>query len=152
MHSVEEINQALPTILPHGPSFRFITRVVNFTPAKSLTAELDLDPAAPYFAGHFPNNPLMPGVLMTEALAQTSGLLLALSQTKTLSPPMTNPRLFHLAASQMKFSQPVKPGVTLNLLSHIDRDFGNLVRCQVEAALHQETVATGIVTLASVSA
>lgn len=151
MHSVDEINRTLPEILPHGQSFRFISRVVAFTPANSINAELDLDPTAPYFAGHFPNNPLMPGVLMTEALAQTSGLLLALTQSSP-SPQGDSPRqIFHLAASQMKFSRPVKPGITLSLISHIDRDFGSLVRCHVEATVHQETVASGVITLANVS-
>ncbi|MGA1236992.1 MAG: 3-hydroxyacyl-ACP dehydratase FabZ family protein [Limisphaerales bacterium] len=151
MHSVDEINQSLDEILPHGQSFRFITRVIAFAPATSISAELDLEPSAPYFAGHFPGNPLMPGVLMTEALAQTSGLLLALTETTSLTKAHNPPRLFHLAASQMKFSQPVKPGVTLSLLSRVDRDFGGLIRCHVEAAVHQTSVASGVVTLATVT-
>ena len=67
-------------ILPQRPPFLFVDRVLKLRPDDRIVAELDLTESLPHFAGHFPDRPVMPGVLVTEALAQTSGLLLGLSE------------------------------------------------------------------------
>ena len=73
------LDEILP-ILPHRPPFLFVDRVLALEPHKSILAERTLRPEEPQFAGHFPGRPIMPGVLVAEALAQTSGLLLGLSE------------------------------------------------------------------------
>ena len=140
----------LRDLLPHGAPFRFVDRVVDYEPGRTIRAELDLRADAPFFAGHFPGRPLMPGVLITEALAQSAGLLLGLTararQAETNSPLPQ----FVLAAAQMKFVRPVAPGITLGLLAELERDFGGLFRCRVEACVIAEVIASGNVTLAAV--
>ena len=63
-------------LLPHQSPFLFVDRVMEIKTGEKIVAEKDLLPDEAFFAGHFPGRPLMPGVLVTEALAQTSGLLL----------------------------------------------------------------------------
>jgi len=143
-------HEPIEGLLPHGEEFRFVDRVVRFEAGRRIEAELNLHPSEPYFAGHFPGRPLMPGVLITEALAQSGGLLLGLTyradQPVASSPP---PPQFYLAAAQMKFTRPVAPGITLRLFAELERDFGGLFRCKVEARVGAEVVAAGNVTLAS---
>ena len=65
-------------VLPHRDPFRVGQRAcVECEPGASITAELDVDPALPLFAGHFPGHPVLPGVIIMEALAQTRIVLRA---------------------------------------------------------------------------
>lgn len=61
--------------LPHGPEFRFLDRLILLTPGQSATAEFVIRPDLPFLAGHFPGNPLFPGVLLVEAGAQLAGVV-----------------------------------------------------------------------------
>ncbi len=138
----------LLAILPHRPPFLFVDRVTKLDPGKSIVAELQLRPEEPHFAGHFPGRPLMPGVLVTEALAQTSGLLLGLTQLLSSQAPPERPPIFFLAAANMKFTHPAQPGDLLILRAEADRGFGALSRFQVEANAGRHIVASGHLTLA----
>ncbi|CAN5162612.1 3-hydroxyacyl-ACP dehydratase FabZ [soil metagenome] len=76
--------------LPHGPEFRFLDRVVSVVPGKSGVATYTV-PADGYFLrGHFPGHPIMPGVLLVEALAQLGGVI---AQRDPSHPPMADLRL-----------------------------------------------------------
>lgn len=137
----------LPDILlrlPHRTPFVFVDRVTALEPHKSIVAERLLRAEEPYFAGHFPGRPIMPGVLIAEALAQASGLLVGLSESS--SPPPS----FHLAGVNIKFPRPAQPGDTLELRSTLQRSLGGLFSFQVEAAVGAEIVAGGLLTLARV--
>ena len=59
-------------VLPHRDPFVWVSRVLECEPGASITAELDVDPELPMFAGHFPGHPVLPGVIIMEALAQTA--------------------------------------------------------------------------------
>ena len=59
-------------LLPHRDPFVWVSRVVSCKPGESIVAELDVDPALPLFAGHFPGHPVLPGVILMEALAQAA--------------------------------------------------------------------------------
>lgn len=137
-------------ILPHRPPFLFVDRVVKLTPHKLIVAERALRGDEPQFAGHFPNQPLMPGVLVTEALAQASGLLLGLSQRLDPAGPPARPPMFYLAANSMKYTHPAAPGEVLVLRAETDKDFGGLHRFNVEARAGRHLVASGSLTLAFV--
>jgi 3-hydroxyacyl-[acyl-carrier-protein] dehydratase len=65
--------------IPHRPPFLLIDRAVEFHPLKSLVGIKCVTINEPFFAGHFPGNPVMPGVLIVEAMAQTGGLLMSKS-------------------------------------------------------------------------
>jgi 3-hydroxymyristoyl/3-hydroxydecanoyl-(acyl carrier protein) dehydratase len=137
-------------ILPHRPPFLFVDKVKKLTPDKSIIAERKIDPDEFYFKGHFPQKPIMPGVLITDALAQTSGLLWGLSKKKQPDKYSEDPELFYLAAADMKFVSPALPGDTLRLSASFERNFGSLYRYAVEACVGRKLVAKGFLTLAMV--
>ena len=132
-------------VLPHRRPFLFVDRVTNFKAGKKIIAEKDLLPDESFFAGHFPGQPIMPGVLVSEALAQTSGLLLGLTRKgKGLSEGKMN--LF-LANVDIKFFTPAKPGDTLRLEATIRKGYGSLFLFKVDAFVGTNPVAKGTLTL-----
>jgi 3-hydroxyacyl-[acyl-carrier-protein] dehydratase len=136
------------SILPHRPPFLFVDRVTRFVPDKEICAERTISDDEPYFQGHFPQKHIMPGVLITDALAQTSGLLWGLSKKVTGAVPAKEPRFFYLASSTMKFVNPSFPGETLALFSRFERSFGALFSYSVDAHVGRRLVAKGNLTLA----
>ena len=147
LFALEEI---LP-LLPHRPPFLFVDRVMLLEPHKLIVAERALRPDEPQFAGHFPGRPIMPGVLITEALAQTSGLLIGLSEKMSSAAPPEKPKAYFLALANMKFTHPAVPGDVLVLRAASDRQFAALHRFNVEATAGRNLIAAGSLTLALVS-
>ncbi len=137
-------------LLPHRPPFLFVDRVMMLEVHQSIVAERVLRPEEPHFAGHFPDRPIMPGVLVTEALAQTSGLLLGLSDKLTAAQAPPVPPMFFLAATSLKYTHPAVPGDTLRLQATMDKDFAGLFRFNVEATAGRNLIAAGSLTLARV--
>jgi 3-hydroxymyristoyl/3-hydroxydecanoyl-(acyl carrier protein) dehydratase len=143
------LNEILP-ILPHRPPFLFVDRVLALDPYKSILAERTLRPEEPQFEGHFPGQPIMPGVLVAEALAQTSGLLLGLSH-KTSEPQTETPsKMFFLASTSIKYTHPARPGDVLRLWAASDKALNGLYRFNVEAKIGNKLIASGALTLALV--
>ncbi|HMD68457.1 MAG TPA: 3-hydroxyacyl-ACP dehydratase FabZ [Chitinivibrionales bacterium] len=136
------------SILPHRPPFLFVDRVVKLVPDREIVAERAIRSDEPFFAGHFPGKPVMPGVLVTDALAQTSGLLWGLSKKVKGAAPEKEPAIFFLASASMKFISPSFPGETLVLLSKCETSFGSLFSYSVEACVGRKTVARGTMALA----
>ena len=135
-------------ILPHRPPFLFVDRVIKLIPDRHIVAERDLRPEEPHFIGHFPGTPIMPGVLVTDALAQTSGLLWGFSKVIKNNGTPEKPELFFLAAVAMKYTHPAAPGETLRLCADTDRVFGGLHTFNVEATSGRRLIAKGSLTLA----
>src|ERR1700682_5070308 len=90
--------------LPHRPPFVFVRRLIACQPGLSAECETQFSSDDPMFAGHFPGDPLVPGVILTEALAQTAGIPAASYQAE-------NPQARFLlsAIRQMKFFRGVRP-------------------------------------------
>jgi 3-hydroxyacyl-[acyl-carrier-protein] dehydratase len=143
-------SEDLLSILPHRPPFVFVDRVTQLEPGKRLVAERVLRPEEPQFAGHFPGRPIMPGVLVTEALAQASGLLLGLSEQATGTAAPQRPPMFYLAGNSMKYQHFALPGDRLELHVQTDGQFAGLYRFQVEALAGRNLIASGSLTLARV--
>lgn len=142
-----ELEDILP-VLPHRPPFLFVERVLELEPYRYIVAERTLRPDEPQFKGHFPGRPIMPGVLVTEALAQASGLLLGLSERASQTTAPGSPKMFFLAATNVKFTHPAAPGEVLVLRAEIDKQFSGLYRFNVEAAAGRNVIARGTLTLA----
>ena len=136
------------SVLPHRPPFLFVDRVLKLVPFKKIVAERELRSDEPHFAGHFPERPIMPGVLITDALAQTSDLLIGLSSKGTDS--KTEGRIFFLGAANMKYPSPALPGDVLRLTAYADGTAGKLSRFAVEACAGRKLVAKGTLTLAMI--
>jgi len=146
--TVSFTNEDILSILPHRPPFLFVDRVIRLVPDKMIVTERDLRPEEPHFAGHFPGKPIMPGVLVTDALAQTSGLLWGLSKKSGDRPPQDEPEIFFLAAVNMKYTHPAYPGETLRMTACTDRLYGALHTYAVEASSGRNLIGKGTLTLA----
>jgi 3-hydroxyacyl-[acyl-carrier-protein] dehydratase len=135
-------------LLPHRPPFLFVDRVVRFQAGRQIETERLIQPDEPWFAGHFPGTPIMPGVLVADALAQTSGLLWGFTKKAAGGSVAAAPEIFFLAAVNLKFVNPARPGETLEMRAANDRCFGNLYSYIVEAAAGRNLIAKGTLTLA----
>lgn len=126
MQSIE-INKILE-LLPHRYPFVLVDRIIDYKPFEYLTAIKNVTCNEPCFTGHFPENPIMPGVLMLEALAQASGLLCSLSE-----PPKEGSIYFFAGISNAKFRRIVTPGDQLRLEIKFLNSKHNFWRVQAEA-------------------
>jgi 3-hydroxyacyl-[acyl-carrier-protein] dehydratase len=135
-------------ILPHRPPFLFVDKVTKMVPDKLIVTERFIRPDEPYFAGHFPGKPIMPGVLVLDGLAQSCGLLWGFTKQVKGGAMSNPPEIFSLAASNMKFVNPAYPGETLEMTARADRNFGTLFSYEVEAMSERKVIATGNLTLA----
>jgi len=107
-------------LLPHREPFVFVDEITDLQPGRSATARYTLPADAPFLAGHFPGRPIMPGVLIVEALAQT-GALAVLSEDESRS------KLALFAGiERARFRRPVGPGDTLDLAMMLTRRRGPL--------------------------
>src|SRR5579862_5353513 len=118
------------SLTPHGPGFSFIDSFEIIEPGKRGRGRKYLDPALPFFAHHFPGNPVMPGVLLIECAAQTAGVLWQQSGGAYLA-----------SVGQFRFRKPVLPGQTLEIEVVLGKEMGAFA--QFEATLRVgETVVT----------
>ncbi|MBB5034858.1 3-hydroxyacyl-ACP dehydratase FabZ family protein [Prosthecobacter vanneervenii] len=143
MTSSSELVQALSS-LPHGSEFRFIDEIVELIPGTSAKALWRLKGDEEFLKGHFPGAPLMPGVLMIEALAQLGGILL---QTRPGEPVLKNLRL--TAVRQIKILGSITPGHSLHLSATLQGVLDTLG--QVSGEIRDDAgnvILTGAVTLA----
>ena len=124
--------------LPHRPPFVFVREVVNCEPGRAVEARTVFDAADPMFAGHFPGNPIVPGVILTEALAQAAGIAAASGFPETARP------LFLLTAIRtMKFLRPVRPGENIDLCAEKIAETDTLLQFKVSASVHGVVAAEG---------
>jgi 3-hydroxyacyl-[acyl-carrier-protein] dehydratase len=98
--------------LPHRYPFLLIDRVVDYEPGKTLVAIKNVTHNEPHFPGHFPSRPIMPGVLILEALAQATGIL-AFKTADHI--PDENSLYYFVGIDNARFKQPVEPGDQLRL-------------------------------------
>jgi 3-hydroxyacyl-[acyl-carrier-protein] dehydratase len=124
--------------LPHRPPFVFVREIVNCEPGQSVDARTSFDPDDPMFAGHFPGNPIVPGVILTEALAQAAGIAAASGYSENEQP------LFLLSAIRtMKFRRAVRPGEQIDLRAEKIAAAEALLQFKVTASVGNEIVAEG---------
>lgn len=121
--SVMEINELKKKYLPHRYPFLMIDRVIAVEPGKSLVAIKNVTINEPFFQGHFPRSPVMPGVLIIEALAQAAGVLTFKSED---SLPDDENWFFLAGIDNARFKKMVKPGDQLRLEVEILRARHNL--------------------------
>ena len=128
--------------LPHGPEFRFVDRLLNLEPGKNGVGEYTVRGDEPFLRGHFPGQPLFPGVLLVEAAAQLAGTV---AQSDPRIPPM--PGLKLTAIRGIKILGTAKPGEVIRVEARILNRLANLIQAQVTASVNNKTVMQGELTL-----
>jgi 3-hydroxyacyl-[acyl-carrier-protein] dehydratase len=129
-------------LLPHGAEFRFIDRLTKLDPGQSGEGELTVRGDEPFLRGHFPGEPLFPGVLLVEAAAQLAGVV---AQSDPKIPPLMNLKL--TALRNVKIPGTAKPGEIIQIEAHITGRLGSLVQAQATARVAGEIVLTAELTL-----
>lgn len=139
---------AIQSMLPHRYPFLLVDRVVEFEAHKRVLAYKNVSINEPYFNGHFPGHPVMPGVLVIEALAQAGGILTQLSHQSG-----TEGKLFYLVKIDgAKFSRMVVPGDRLELEVTLKRVIRNMAMYTGIARVDGEQAACADILCAEVKA
>ncbi|MDJ0653244.1 MAG: 3-hydroxyacyl-ACP dehydratase FabZ [Xanthomonadales bacterium] len=133
--TIEKIRE----FLPHRYPFLLIDRVVDYELDQWLKAIKNVTINEPFFTGHFPDHPVMPGVLILEAMAQSAGILVQLSAEDN---PSVNPLFYLVKIDKARFSRTVVPGDQLLLEIHQKRMLRKMGLYQCQASVDGETVAT----------
>jgi beta-hydroxyacyl-ACP dehydratase FabZ len=101
-------------ILPHRYPFLMVDRIIEMEPEKRVVGIKNVTANEPFFRGHFPADPIMPGVLIVEAMAQAGGVLACLSIEGFMDKEKQTP-VFFMSLDKVKFRKPVVPGDQLRL-------------------------------------
>ena len=124
--------------LPHRYPFLLVDRVVEVEAGKSIHAYKNVTINEPFFQGHFPHHPVMPGVLIMEALAQAAGIL----SFKTMGEKPSDDSVFYFVGiDDARFKKPVMPGDQLHLHVSIERQMRGIWKYKAEARVDGEIVA-----------
>ena len=99
------------SILPHAYPFLLVDRIIEIDPGKRIVGIKNVTYNEPFFPGHFPGRPIMPGVLIVEAMAQTAGILVF----NSLPQEPNKPPIYFLGIDNVRFRKPVIPGDQLHL-------------------------------------
>ncbi len=124
-------------ILPHRYPFLFLDRVIDITD-KKIECLKNVTIAEPFFQGHFPNFPLMPGVLMIEAMAQAAGIVLIKLFPEDFAP--TNSVPLFLGIEKARFRKMVRPGDTLKIICEIISLKGKIAKTQGKILVNNDIV------------
>jgi 3-hydroxyacyl-[acyl-carrier-protein] dehydratase len=109
-------------LLPHRYPFLMVDRIVDVVPGTSATGIKNVSINEPHFQGHFPQKPVMPGVLIIESMAQTAGALVV----ETLGEGAMGKLVYFMVIDSARFRKPVVPGDVLHIHVHIRRRRGNV--------------------------
>jgi 3-hydroxyacyl-[acyl-carrier-protein] dehydratase len=110
--------------IPHRPPFLLVDRAENYVPGKSLTGIKCVTINEPFFVGHFPGAPVMPGVLIVEAMAQTGALLMS----KSWEVDPEGKIILFMSVDNCRFRTPVRPGDVLRLEVEVIRSRTDVVK------------------------
>ncbi len=133
-------------LLPHREPFLLVDEILELVPGLSARARWTLRAEMPFFAGHFPGNPITPGVLIVESLAQTAGLA-------AMSVPENTGRLALFAGiEKVRFRRPVRPGETLELSMQMTRQRGPMGWADGDARVDGELACSASLSFALVDA
>jgi 3-hydroxyacyl-[acyl-carrier-protein] dehydratase len=123
--------------LPHGPGFRFLSRVTEVQPGEHARGVWSLNGDEPFFAHHFPGRPIVPGVLIAEAMAQLSGF----------AGPQESGAKGQIAHVDVRFERAVAPPADIDLFAKLVGVHGKLQMFECAASVGADEVARGTITL-----
>lgn len=130
----------IQSLLPHRYPFLLVDRVIELDPHKRIRAIKNVTINEPFFQGHFPGHPVMPGVLVVEAMAQVGGLLTQLSLEDA---PERSEKLFYLVkVDNARFSKMVVPGDQLDIEVILKRTIRNMAMYECTARVDGKVAAS----------
>lgn len=139
-----DINK-IQEVLPHRYPFLLIDKVVDYIPDISAHAIKCVTINEPFFQGHFPNRPMMPGVLIVEAIVQSACFAVAMNFQDT----MKNPGVSFMTIDKCKFRKPVLPGDVLNLivkrLNKVKNVYKFEGKCLVNDVIHAQCIFSAMI-------
>lgn len=130
-----DINRIMQ-LIPHRYPMLLIDKIVDIVPGERCTGIKNITYNEPQFAGHFPNQPVMPGVLMIEAMAQAAGSLVIYSTDNTTDGKL----IYFLSVDDCRFRKPVVPGDRLELHVEITQNRGNVWKFQGVGKVDEKVV------------
>jgi 3-hydroxyacyl-[acyl-carrier-protein] dehydratase len=128
--------------LPHGPEFRFVDRLTQLQPGHHASGEYTVRGDEPFLRGHFPGQPMMPGVLLVEAVAQLAGTV---AQSDPAIAPL--PGLKLTALRGVKILGSARPGQLIQLEARVTGRLGNLIQAQGSATVDGRPILVADLTL-----
>ena len=134
--------QAALALLPHGAEFRFLDRLLELDPGKSGVGEYRVRGDEPFLRGHFPGEPLMPGVLLVEATAQLAGVV---AQSDPAIPAL--PGLKLTALRNVKILGSARPGETLRIEACVTGRLGKLIQGHGKVLVNAQVILAAELTL-----
>lgn len=138
MMNVDEIRE----YLPHRYPFLLVDRVLELNPGESIVAIKNVTINEPFFDGHFPNYPVMPGVLITEAMAQAAGVL----GFKTMGKKPADGSIYLFVGSdKLRFKRQVIPGDQVKLEARIMSEKRGIWKFECKASVDGQLAASGII-------
>jgi 3-hydroxyacyl-[acyl-carrier-protein] dehydratase len=129
-------------LIPHRYPFLMIDKVVNVVEGQSIVGIKNVTINEPFFPGHFPSHPVMPGVLIVEAMAQTAAVLVM----HTLGSTAHGKVVYFMSVEGSKFRKPVVPGDTIHLHCEAQKSRGNVWRFSGIAKVDGVKVAEAVYT------
>jgi beta-hydroxyacyl-ACP dehydratase FabZ len=133
-------NQDILKLLPHRYPFLLVDRVIELEPGKKITGIKNVTANEAFFQGHFPGNPVMPGVLIIEAIAQVGGILSRIT-TMEGSESSVAPTVYFMSIDKVKFRRMVIPGDQLRLEAIPVRTGSRVWKMEGKAFIDGELVA-----------
>jgi 3-hydroxyacyl-[acyl-carrier-protein] dehydratase len=124
-------------LLPHRYPFLLVDRIIDMDGDRTAIGIKNVTANEPYFQGHFPGNPVMPGVLLIEGMAQTAGALCMRHLEKFEEPPL----VYFMAIDKARFRRPVVPGDTIHYHVQKMRNRGRVWRFRAQAHVEGQLVA-----------
>jgi len=138
MMDVKEIRD----YLPHRYPFLLVDRVVELNEGESIVAYKNVTVNEPFFNGHFPDHPVMPGVLIVEAMAQAAGILGFKTMDKK---PQDGSIYYFVGADNLRFKRPVVPGDQLMLEAKVMSERRGIWKFDVKATVDGDTVSSATI-------
>ena len=129
--------QKILEVMPHRYPILLVDRVLDYEPEKKIVAIKNVTFNEPFFQGHFPGMPIMPGVLIVEAMAQAGGVLYLFSNPRDVKDYI----MYFMAMDKVRFRKPVTPGDQLILEVEIIRKRSNALKLAATASVDGNLVA-----------
>ena len=123
--------------IPHRYPFLLVDRAEDYRPHESIVGIKCVTINEPFFVGHFPNNPVMPGVLIVEAMAQSGAVLMS----KSLNADVEGKTIMFTSVNEARFRQPVRPGDVLRMHVEVIKHRGDIFKFKGRAMVGEKLVA-----------